>query len=279
MDQPRTLFAVFLYLIGFLSSFSVFAEQFDQDFSGQKIIIAGTGDSQKLLRNIARELESKLKGGKIEIPDTVGSTGGIKALLAGRADLARVARPLLENEKKYNLTYLLFAKNPVVFVTHPSVAQIHNLKIQDIMDIYSAKITNWKSVGDKNHKIYPVTREPGDASVKILLKYRPDFHVNKKATKVIFSNPKTIEALVNHKYTLGFLPLSNVKGTNLRVMNLDGISPTIENVQSGKYPLTMPLGIVYKEKPQGLAKVFIDFLYSKKGQDIILDFGAIPIPR
>ena len=279
MTKITLRYAVFLFLVLSVCVSQTNAEQFNQDFTGQKIIVGGTGDSQKLLRVIAKTLEKKLIGGKIEIPDTVGSSGGIKALVAGRIDLARVARPILQNEEKYNLTYLLFAKNPVVFVTHPSVSKITNLKFSDILKIYSGQINNWENVGDKKHKIYPVTREPGDASVKILTKVFPNFKVNDNAVKVIFSNPATIDALVKNEHTIGFLPLSNVQNTNLRVMNLNGIAPTFINVQNGTYQLAMPLGIVYKKKPKGLAKVFIEFLYSKEGQKIISNFGAIPISR
>ena len=271
--------SLFFLLLTLLSIPQLHASEFNQDFSGQKIVVGGTGDSQKLLREIAKVLQDKLKGGEIEVPDTIGSTGGIKSLVAGRIDLARVARPLQPNEKKHNLTYLLFAKNPVVFVTHPSVSIIDNLQSDDVFGIYAGEIRNWNKLGDLDHKIYPVTREPGDASIKVLNEHLPEFKVNPSTSKTMFSNPETITALTTHKYTIGYLPLSNVKDTSLRIMQLDGVEPSPENVLNGRYKLTMQLAIVYKQKPEGLAKVFIDFLYSKQGQKIISDFGAIPIDR
>jgi len=66
-------------------------------------------------------------------------------------------------------------------------------------------------------------------------------------------------------------------GKQLRILKVNGVYPSSENVLDGKYEITVPLGIVYKEQPKGLAKSFIDFIYSKEGQKIITRMGAIPV--
>jgi phosphate transport system substrate-binding protein len=246
-------------------------------YEGRKITIAGTGDSEQLLRVLAKSLEEKLKGCKIEVPDSIGSGGGIKALVAGKVDLARVARPLKMNEEKSGLTYKLFAKSPVVFVINPSVTNIDNITTEQIIGIYSGSIINWQELGIQYGKIYPVTRETGDSSLKIINKNISDFEkISTKVAKTIYNTPQTIDALVRHRNTIGFAPMSAVAGTKLRILKVDGIYPSIENVSNGKYRLVVPLGIVYKEEPAGLTRKFIDFLYSDQGQRIIIENGAVP---
>jgi phosphate transport system substrate-binding protein len=88
-----------------------------------------------------------------------------------------------------------------------------------------------------------------------------------------------VESLQEHEHTIGYLPLANVKGTQLRILKLDGVYPSAINIQQGRYKLAMPLALVYKNEPEGLVKVFIDFIFSKQGQKIISDFGAIPVDR
>lgn len=246
-------------------------------FDDQKIIVGGTGDSQQLIRSLARGLLKRLKGGEIEVPDSIGSSGGIRALIEDRIELARTARPLQQKEKSRGLKEQLFAFNPIVFVVHPSVVNIDNLNTQDILDIYSGKIKNWLELGSTDHKIYPVTREPDDSSLSILEKNLAGFKgSNIVNAKTIYNTPETIETLNKHRFTIGFTALSEVKNSRLRVMKLDGVYPSAENIQNGSYKLVIPLSIVYKEKPVGLTRAFIDFLFSNEGKKIIRDFGAIP---
>lgn len=259
---------------------SIFLARSDHIISGfdrQKIVISGTGDSQELLQKMAQAITRKLRGSIIEVPDSIGSTGGIREVVAGRIPLARVARPLHENELKLGLTSKTFAYSPIVFVVNPSVTGIDNLNTQMVLDIYSGKIVNWINAGSIDSKIYAITREAGDSSLKILHQKLSGFKdISTKNTKTIYSTPETVEALEKHSFTIGFAPYSEVKNSELKALKLDGVFPTLENIRTGKYKLLTPLSIVYKKEPTGLARSFLDFLYSEEGKKIIRDFGAIP---
>lgn len=256
------------------------SDQIIRGFAGQKITVGGTGDSQLLLRKLGQALQNKLKGGEIEVPDSIGSTGGIKSLVSGRIDLARTARPLRDSEKIFQLTSLVFAQSPVVFAVNPSVTDIDNLDQQHIVDIYSGRIVNWRDLGGQNKRIFAVTRENGDSSRALLTKHLPEFgDIKNPKAKTIYSTPETVDALVRHRDTIGFTALSAIKGTRLRVLKLNGIYPSAENILNGKYPLVTPLSIVYRLTPNELSQAFIDFIYSDEGQQIISQFGAIPVKR
>lgn len=246
-------------------------------YDDQKISVGGTGDSKQLLSSLAQALLKKLKGGEINVPESVGSSGGIRALVDGRIELARTARPLNQKEKRMGLSERLFAFSPVVFVVHPSVTGIDNLSTQEILDIYSGKIKNWSEVGSIDHKIYAVTREPGDSSLTVLKNNMPGFkEINTATAKTIYNTQDTIDALKKHRFTIGYTPFNEIKNSKLRVLKLDGIFPSIENIQSGKYNLVVPLSVVYKEEPTGLSRSFMEFLYSEEGKRIISDLGSIP---
>jgi phosphate transport system substrate-binding protein len=245
--------------------------------SAAKIVIGGTGDSQELLRALTAAFMKTQGGCKIEVPDSVGSSKGIKAVASGQIDLARVARLLNEEEKKSGLTYLLFAKSPIVFAVHPSVEDINNITTEQILGIYSGKITDWSQLGTKAGKIYPLTRESGDSSLSVLNIKLPGFaEINNPAAKVVYTTPANVAALEGHKNTIGFVPLSAIVGAQLRVLKVNGVYPSVENIHDGKYELFVPFGIVYKEKPKELTQKFIDFIYSKDGQKMITAMGAIP---
>ena len=247
------------------------------DSSVPKIVVSGTGDSQELMRALAKALMGKLGSGEIEVPDSTGSKGGIRAVADGEIDLARVARFLKEDEKKLGLTYQLFAKSPVVFVVNPSVTDINNITTEQLIGIYSGGIKDWSQLGIQAGKIYPITRESGDSSLLVLEEKLPDFaKIKTSVAKVIYLTPEAVAALTEHKGTIGFVPLSMAVGTKLRVLKVNGVYPSNENVLDGKYEMVVPFGIVYKEQPKGLAKSFVDFLYSEDGQKIITEMGAVP---
>ena len=72
------------------------------------------------------------------------------------------------------------------------------------------------------------------------------------------------------------MPISSVVGTQLKILKVDGVYPSAENVNSGKYKHIVPFGIVYKGELKGLAKTFVDFLYDDKAQKIITSVGTVP---
>lgn len=245
--------------------------------SVNKTAIGGTGDSQELLRALAGAFEAKNSDCKIEVPDSIGSSGGIKALLRGDTNMARVARELKDEEKAQGLTYQLFAKSPIVFVVNPSIADINGITTEQIIGIYSGKITYWKQLGGGESKIYPITREPTDSSLQVLNKLLTGFEdTNSTVAKMIYTTPEAVKTLTEHKGTIGFVPLSMTIGTDLRILKIDGVYPSVENVSDGKYKFVTPFGIVYKGELRGLEKSFIEFLYSQDGREIITEMGTVP---
>ncbi len=245
----------------------------------EKIVVAGTGDSQKLLQILARAFEKATPGTKVEVPDSIGSGGGIRATAKGISDLGRVARPIKKNEKKYNLSYKVFAYSSVVFAANPNMKGIDNLTSEQIIGIYSGKITSWDKLGGEKRKIYVANREKGDSCRKNLEDNIPGFEdIKTFAGKIIYSTPETIEVIARQRNTIGYASLSMVKWKNLIVMKLDGVYPSLENVQNGKYKLVIPFGIVWKGELSGLAKAFFDFLFSTEAQKIINQNGAVPAP-
>ena len=88
------------------------------------LTIAGTGDSQDLLRILAQRFMRDNPDIQVAVPDSVGTTGGIRSVLTGRAELARTARPLRADEVAGGLAETVFAHVPVVFAVHPSVTGV-----------------------------------------------------------------------------------------------------------------------------------------------------------
>lgn len=244
----------------------------------ETLTIAGTGDSQVLLRALAEKFEERYPQVDVMVPDSVGSGGGIKALIQGRSNFARVARPLTEGELSRGLRYILFAQSPVVFAVHPSVTGVKNLSHAQIVSIYSGQITNWAQLGGKNKKIYVVNREPGDSSRTILDREMPGFKsIDPFVGKVFYTTPEAMEALIKYPDTIGYLPMAMIAGTKLRMLGVENVQPTPQTVATGAYSLSLPLALVSKKVLTDMEQEFLNFLSASAGQEVIAGF-AVGVP-
>jgi len=250
-------------------------------FALERLAIPGTGDSQKLLRVAARSFEGIHPNLVVDIPDSVGSTGGIKRVLNGHAPLARIARGLHADEQASGLKSNLFAYTPIVFVANLPEKCVDNLSPTDIVAIYSGEITSWKQLGQcPDHKIYVANREEGDSSRLLIEEHIPGFKdIQKFAGEIIYSTPETQHIIEDHPYTIGYLPLAMLSRSPLTQFSIDNLHPTVENLVTQKYSLAVPLGFVWRDEQPESYRLFVDFIFSAKGQKIIRNQGAVPVPK
>lgn len=246
------------------------------DAHAEAIVIAGTGASQKLFREVAAAFEKSASGCETSVPDSVGSRGGIRQLLAGQADLARVSRPLKDKERTKGLVYKEIAETQVVFAVHPSVIGVESLTVEQVNDIYAGRIRNWNEVGGPDHVIYPLIRD-GGTTLRTLLKHVPDFEKIPAAAKPTFSSLETRDLLLEHPYTLGALPMTIIVDQPLKTIAVEGVSTGKPLVASPSMPLH--LGIAYKEPLTGCAARFLTFFKSEAARKIIKQNHSIPVDR
>lgn len=241
----------------------------------ESLRVFGTGENQEAVRALAKGFEAKHPGVTVEVPDSIGSGGGIKALQKGKTDLARTGRPLKDSEKP-GLTEVLFGKTAVVFVTHPSVTGVTNLTTAQIAGIYTGTITNWKEVGGPDNKIYPTSREVGDSARIVLEAAMPGFKDLKLISKEFFSSPEAVKGVEDNAFTIGYISMASGNGHAMNILKLDGKDPAPKPDGTVDYPLLVPFYLVHTDTLPPLAKQFIDFSHSPEGAAILLANGAIP---
>lgn len=242
----------------------------------ESLDIVGTGDGMVIMQALADAFEKNYSEHKVAIPPSVGSSGGIKAVGQDHYPLGRVARAIKEKEKPYGLEYLPIARFPVVFFVNPDV-DVTNLSIQQVLDIYAGKITDWKQVGGRDGRVRVVRREDGDSSLKNLRNTFPGFKELvitplSKTTRLTQENFELIEAKSG---TIGFGPYSGTLTADVRVLNIDHKEPT-----DADYPSFGVLALIFKpENRQGVVADFIGFMDSDKAAQAIKDSHATPYQR
>lgn len=237
--------------------------------------VFGTGESQEVVRALGRHFETLHPGVKVDVPDSIGSGGGIKALQKGVTDLARTGRPLKDAEKP-GLTEILFGKTPIVFATHPSVTGVKELTTDQIKGIYTGAINNWKEVGGPDAKIYPTSREVGDSGRIVLEASMPGFKDLKMVSKDFFSSAEAVKGVKDNELTIGYLSLASAQGQGLNILKLDGKDSTPKADGTVDYPYLAPFFLVRNETPIPLASQFIDFVLSPEARAILLANSTIP---
>ncbi|MEO5357327.1 MAG: substrate-binding domain-containing protein [Nitrospirae bacterium YQR-1] len=268
--MKQTLLHIFLLLV------IIFGIS-NQASAEEKIVIEGTGDSQNLLRILAKAYEKNHQGMHIEVPDTIGTIGGIKSVADGKCVMGRTARKLKDKEKVYNLNYKEFAYSPVVFIANIDSKKPDNLSSEQIIGIFSGEITSWEELGGEKQQIYVLNRQEDDSSRNVLEQGIPGFKdIKKTAGKTAYTTPESIDILKRYKNTIGYGHISMVVNTGLTVLKIDGVYPSIRDVQNGSYKLMSPFGLVWKGELTGLAKDFVDFLFTKEAQAIIIKNGTVP---
>lgn len=239
----------------------------------EEITIVGTGSGSSVLKAIGKAFSQRNPGVAVSVPKSIGSGGGIKAVGTDRNLIGRVARGIKDKEKPYGLTYVPYAKNPIVFFVNKSVG-VTELTTQQVCDIYSGKITGWKDVGGKDARIRVIRREDGDSSLEVLLKSFPgfaDITLLQKA-KTTYSDPSTCELAEKKANTIAFGTYANARNHNVKILSVEGKEPT-----GSDYPYVGTLALIYKEKNKvGNIKKFVDFATSSAAHDAIKGAGAVP---
>ena len=185
-----------------------------------------------------------------------------------------MARPIKEQEEAFGLSYKPFAKVPVVFITHPETG-VTSLTAEQVCAIYSGEITNWQEVGGNDERIRVVRREDGDSSLSVLTKTFPGFKdiVITEKSKTALKTAENFSIVESKQGTIGFGPYDLAKDANVKILQINGISPTASG-----YPSFTTLALVYKEKNKnGALGKFIDFATSSSANAAIEAANGISI--
>lgn len=199
--------------------------------------------------------------------------GAYKSLVDGDRDIIFCAEPSIEQleyakENNVELELVEIGYEAFVFIVN-SNNDVDDLSITEIKDIYEGKITNWKEVGGINKPIDALTRNAGSGSQTTMLKFMGDRKIRKNIFGIFgpaigFSFRYYIEDIVN-------------KG-EIKMLSIDGIYPSKENIRDKTYPIIGNLYAVYdKNNTNPNISKFIDFILSEEGQKIIEESGYVSL--
>lgn len=249
--------------------------------AAEKIAVGGSGSPIPLTRELVNALLAKHPGHEIAVlPSSIGEAGGLKATAEGRLQVGIIARRPEGDELRLGLNWKIFAVVPAVVAVNTSVTA-SSLTDRQILDIYGGRVTNWKELGGADAKIIALTRNEADMNKRAwrtLLAGFDKLEETKDAT-MLFKAEQMVEALKNRPHAIGFTDTIGVsKGEGkIKALDVNGVAPTPENAASGRYKIVKEIIVATKGGPQGLAKLYVDFVFSPEGRQIIAAAGAVPV--
>lgn len=219
---------------------------------------------------------------KITVKKT-GSGDGAAALVDSRCDIAMMSRFMKGKEFKKASHYDVFpvahaiAMDGVCVVVHPS-NPINKLTSQQIRDIYTGKITNWKELGGADLKIVPLTRDTSSGTFETFHKLLMKKEKMAPVVETVNSNPQAHARVKSTKGAIGYVGIAFLDA-KVSALKVDEISPSRETIASGEYPIARPLFLFTNGYPKLGSNVFkfCTFHLSEKGQEIIESKGFIPV--
>lgn len=245
-----------------------------------KLVLTGSSTFAPLAAEIGKRFESAHPDVRVDV-QTGGSSRGIADARTGVANIGMASRSLKDEEK--DLQGFSIARDGIGIILHKD-NPVKSLSNQQAIDIYTGKINNWQQVNGSNAPITVVNKAEGRSTLELFLGYFKLKNSDIKASVVIGDNQQGIKTVAGNPNAIGYVSIGTAEfsinnGVPIKLLPLNGIAATTENVQNGTFPLSRPLNLVTKTQPQGLDKAFIEFAQSPQVHDIVKKQDFVPISK
>lgn len=264
------------------------------------IITAGSSTVFPLSEAVADLFREEGFSGEITI-DSIGSGAGFERFCtAGETDISNASRAIKDSEVE---ACKAIGREPIQFrvgtdglaiVVSQANDFLQDVTLEELAKIFSKDATNWSDVNPAWPNEAILRYSPGtdsgtfDYFVEGVMEpvYGKDAAKEAilKASSISLSEDDNVlvHGVEGSPYAIGYFGYAYYEENQakLKAVSVDGISPNVETVTGGTYPLARPLYLysdakIMKEKPQVAA--FIKF-YLENVNDVISNVGYFPEP-
>ena len=209
-----------------------------------------------------------------------GSGTGLKQVAEGSVDIGN--SDVFAEEKLDASAAAGLVEHKVCTITMAPIVNkdlgVSNLTKQQLVDIFTAKTTNWKDVGGPDLKILLVTR-PSSSGTRALFKTWALDGAEEASNQSLETDDSgtLLKTVQNNKGAIGYVALSYlVNASGVQPVSIDNVAPSLENTYNGTYPVWGFEHMYTKGNGSEAAKAFIDYIMSDEFAPHIeaLGYGA-----
>ena len=246
----------------------------------QKLTLTGSSTVAPVASEIAKAYEKDHPGTRIEV-QTGGSSRGITDADSGRADIGMVSRALKSEEAGFKFHTVAIDGVAVILNTKNGVKEFTR---DQLIAIYTGKISNWKDLGGIDAEITVVNKAAGRATLEVFIKFLGLDSADIDADLIVGENQQAIKTVSGNPNAIGYVSIGAAEveaknGVPTKTIAVDGIAANSETVANGTYPISRPLLLITKGESSDLAKDFLNFATSKDVHPLILSQLYVPFGK
>ena len=249
-----------------------------------KVVVLGSNTiGEELAPKLVAEFQKEHPSAAFDL-EFKGTAYGLGALIVGRCDIAAASREASTNEVElardqgvafndhvigsYDVAVIVKASNP-----------IGNLTREQVRDLFTGAVQNWKDVGGPDAPVHLYIRHPISGTH---LGFRELAMENKPYPlhpKTFTNYTDIVQAVAQDESGIGYSTIPLASSTGVKPVSIGGVVPTVETVNKGQYPYARVLRLYTAkgtEKPT--ARSFVEFVQSASGQKIVEQMGFAPHP-
>lgn len=236
----------------------------------ESLVVTGSSTIAPVVAEVSQLYERAHPSARIDV-QSGGSSRGIGDVRGGLADIGMVSRALEGAEQSLHaypiardgVGIILNAQNPVAALTQAQV-----------VSIYRGEISSWKEVGGRDAKIVVVHKAEGRGTLEVFVKYFGLDNRDVLADVIVGENEQAIKTVAGSPGAIGYVSIGTAAidiehGVPIKLLGVEGVAATLENVRRGVYPISRSLNLVTREPATGLARAFIDFVRSPAATGLI----------
>ncbi len=218
------------------------------------------------------------------------TTDAYKALVDGKVDMIFVAgssdaQAEYARSKGEEMIFTPVGCDAFVFFVNAR-NPIDSLTVSELRGIYSGEITDWRELGANLGSIQAFQRDEGSGSQSQLVRFMGDTALMEAPEENVIAGMggivRSVADYKNYKnavgYSFRFYVENLMPDDQIKLLAIDGIAPTVENISGGTYPLAGQFYAVHlasNDNPE--IAPFLEWILSAQGQELIEKTGYVPL--
>jgi phosphate transport system substrate-binding protein len=247
----------------------------------KKIVLDGSTTVGPIAKAFAEYYMGLHKDVNITVSES-GSGNGAKSLINSACDIANMSRFMKDKEFKAATEKGIFpvahvvALDGIAIIVHPG-NPLKEITTQQIKDIYTGKITNWKQLGGPNKAIVMISRDTNSGTYETFEGLVMHKEKIVEGCEYVGSNGAVRGRVQSTPTAIGYVGLGFLDKT-VKGLKVNGIYPSNKTIAAGTYPIARPLFMFTNGYPKMGSEVyqFVTLYLTKKGQEIVKRIGFVP---
>jgi len=244
-----------------------------------RYLVTGSSTIAPILQKVAEGLAAEDASLRIDV-ETGGSGRGIQDAQSKQSDLGMASRDL-KPEESANVVVRPIAFDGIAMIVHET-NPVKNLSKQQVIDMYTGKLTDWKDVGGAPGEIYLVSKAEGRATLTVFLEHFKLKSSEIPADAIVGDNAQGVRLVTGNPAAIAYVSIGEAlsavqRGEDLHLVGLDGVEATELTVANGTYPLRRNLNLLFPGTVDPIGERILEYLASPKGSAILTELGFTPI--